>query len=167
MSIDLAEIRRILAEADCLATADEVDAALDRMAEGIAARLADSNPLCYCVMNGGLVIAGRLLSRLPFPLEVAYLHATRYGHEPHGTTMLDWRVRPTQDLVDRTVLVIDDILDEGHTLEAIVAHAKSLGFPHVYCGTSTAVSLLQRAGWNQIDQVVHAGKPMGIFRSKT
>ena len=131
MSIDLAEIRRVLAEADCLATADEVDAALDRMAEGIAARLADSNPLCYCVMNGGLVIAGRLLSRLPFPLEVAYLHATRYGHEPHGTTMLDWRVRPTQDLVGRTVLVIDDILDEGHTLEAIVAHCKEEGAAEV------------------------------------
>jgi hypothetical protein len=32
-------------------------------------------------------------------------------------TLLDWRVRPTQDLRGRTVLVLDDILDEGHTLE--------------------------------------------------
>ena len=127
MSINLEEIQRVMAEADCLATPAEVSAALDRMAAAITHQLANTNPLCYCVMNGGLVIAGRLLSRLFFPLEVAYLHASRYGHELNGTTLLDWRVRPTQDLAGRTVLVIDDILDEGHTLEAIVSHCRSEG----------------------------------------
>jgi hypoxanthine phosphoribosyltransferase len=132
MSIDLEEIKRVRAEADCLATAEEVSAALDRMASAISERLADTNPLCYCVMNGGLVVAGRLLSRLSFPLEVGYLHATRYGHALNGSTMLDWRMRPTQDMGGRTVLVIDDILDEGHTLEAIVAHCRDEGAAAVY-----------------------------------
>lgn len=131
MSVDLDEVKRAMAEADCLATPAQVGAALDRMATAITTRLADRNPICYCVMNGGLVIAGRLLSRLDFPLEVAYLHATRYGHALNGTTMLDWRVRPTQDLEGRTVLVIDDILDEGHTLEAIVAHCREEGAAEV------------------------------------
>ena len=132
MSVSLEEIERVMAEADCLATPQEVSAALDRMAAAITERLAGKNPLCYCVMNGGLVIAGRLLSRLPFPLEVSYLHASRYGHELNGTTMLDWRVRPTQDLSGRTVLVIDDILDEGHTLEAIVGHCRDEGAAEVF-----------------------------------
>jgi hypoxanthine phosphoribosyltransferase len=131
MSVDLDEVKRAMAEADCLATPAQVTAALDRMAAQISARLADANPVCYCVMNGGLVIAGRLLSRLDFPLELAYLHATRYGHALNGEKMLDWRVRPTQDLAGRTVLVIDDILDEGHTLEAIVAHCKEEGASEV------------------------------------
>ena len=96
------------------------------MAEAITTRLADTNPLVYTVMNGGLIFAGRLLPRLPFPLEVAYLHATRYGHAIQGT-LLDWRVRPTQDLRGRTVLVLDDILDEGHTLNAIIEHLKAEG----------------------------------------
>ena len=132
MSIDLQEIKQVMAEADCLATPAEVSAALDRMAAAISAQLADQNPLCYCVMNGGLVIAGRLLSRLGFPLEVAYLHATRYGHALNGTTMLDWRMRPSQDMTGRTVLVIDDILDEGHTLQAIVAHCRDEGAAEVF-----------------------------------
>lgn len=132
MSIDLQEIQRAMSEADCLATPAEVSAALDRMAADISERLADSNPLCYAVMNGGLVIAGRLLSRLHFPLEVAYLHATRYGHELNGSTMLDWRMRPSQDMAGRTVLIIDDILDEGHTLEAIIAHCRDQGAAAVY-----------------------------------
>jgi hypoxanthine phosphoribosyltransferase len=131
VSVDLDEVKRAMAEADCLATPAEVNAALDRMAAEITVRLADANPVCYCVMNGGLVIAGRLLSRLDFPLEVAYLHATRYGHALDGEKMLDWRVRPTQDLAGRTVLVIDDILDEGHTLEAIVAHCIDEGASEV------------------------------------
>ena len=50
-------------------------------------------------------------------------------------------------------------------LRSLVAHAKSLGYPHVYCGTSTATSLLVRAGWHTVEQLQHAGKPLTIFRS--
>ena len=130
MSLNLEEIKRAREEADCLADAATVEAALDRMAAEITARLADANPLVYAVMNGGLILAGRILPRLPFPLEVAYLHATRYGHAIQGT-LLDWRVRPTQDLRGRTVLVLDDILDEGHTLKAIIEHLKDEGAAEV------------------------------------
>jgi len=124
--VDLDEIRRVHEEADCLCDATEVDAALHRLASDITARLHDRNPLIYAVMNGGLVLAGRLLPRLPFPLELSYLHATRYGHALQGN-LLDWRVRPTQDLRERTVLVLDDILDEGHTLAAIIDYLKAEG----------------------------------------
>lgn len=130
MSLDLEEVRRVREEADCLADEATVEAALDRMAAEITARLADANPLIYAVMNGGLILAGRILPRLPFALEAAYLHATRYGHALQGT-LLDWRVRPTQDLRGRTVLVLDDILDEGHTLEAIVEHLRAEGAAEV------------------------------------
>ena len=130
MSLNLEEIKRARDQADCLADETTVEAALDRMAAEITARLADANPLVYAVMNGGLIFAGRILPRLPFPLEVAYLHATRYGHAIQGT-LLDWRVRPTQDLRGRTVLVLDDILDEGHTLKAIIEHLKDEGAAEV------------------------------------
>jgi GNAT superfamily N-acetyltransferase len=50
-------------------------------------------------------------------------------------------------------------------LHSLEAHAKSLGYPHVYCGTSTATSLLVRAGWYSVEQVQLAGKPLTIFRS--
>jgi hypoxanthine phosphoribosyltransferase len=123
---DLKDIEQAMAEADCLATPDQVDAAIERMAREITARLKGSNPIIYCVMNGGLVFAGRLLCKLDFPAEIAYLHATRYGHQLNGS-LLDWRVRPTQDLRERTVLVLDDILDEGHTLAAIVDNLRDEG----------------------------------------
>lgn len=95
MDTDLAEMRRVMAEADCLASPAQVDAALERMAAAISAELAGDNPLLYCVMNGGIVTTGRLLPRLAFPLEVAYPHVTRYGHALQGGELLDWKVKPT------------------------------------------------------------------------
>ena len=50
-------------------------------------------------------------------------------------------------------------------LREMVAHAAGLGFSRVYCGTSTAESLLARNGWQLVEQIVHAGKPLGIYRS--
>ncbi len=126
MSIDMEEIRRAYAEADCLCTAAEVEAALDRMAAAITERLAGANPLVLCVMHGGLIVTGALATRLNFPLELEYLHATRYGHELFGS-LLDWRVRPTGDLRGRTVLIVDDILDEGATLAAIIDYCREEG----------------------------------------
>ena len=126
MSTDMKEVELAMAEADCLVSPEAVDVALDRLAVEITEKLAGTNPLVYAVMNGGLILAGRLLPRLPFPLEVSYLHASRYGHALNGN-LLDWRVRPTQNLAGRTVLVLDDILDEGFTLKAIIENLQGEG----------------------------------------
>ena len=127
----LDDIERIRNEADCIADAHCVDQALARMAAEITAALGRSNPLVYVVMNGGLVLAGRLLPLLPFPLEVDYLHASRYGGATSGGK-LDWQVAPHRDAGGRTVLVLDDILDEGHTLAAIVDHFVAAGATRVW-----------------------------------
>lgn len=137
MSVDLEEIIRAREEADCLFDAADVDAALNSMAGEITQHLGHTNPLVYAVMNGALILAGRILPLLPFPLEMAYLHATRYGHQLRGGSMLDWRVRPAHDLRGRTVLVLDDILDEGHTLQAIINHLRDEGAAQVYSAVLT------------------------------
>lgn len=145
MPVDMNEIVRAREEADCLVDAAAVDVAIDRMAKEITAALGNSNPIVYAVMNGGLVLAGRILPRLPFPLEVAYLHASRYGHALKGT-QLDWRVRPTHDLRGRTVLVLDDILDEGHTLHAILEYLRAEGAKDVRSAVLTH-KLHDRKAW--------------------
>lgn len=129
-----ADIRRIRAEADCLASAADVALAYDRMAAAITHRLQDANPIVYAVMNGGLIPAGQLLPRLDFPLETAYLHATRYGHAVSGGG-IDWRVRPSENPAGRSVLVVDDILDEGRTLAAICTELRAAGATEVLTAT--------------------------------
>lgn len=128
---DMQEIKQVMKEADCLITPEQIEQALQEMAKAITERLQDSNPIVYTIMNGGLFLAGQLLPKLAFPLEVSYLHATRYGHALNGT-LLDWRVRPTQDLRGRSVLVLDDLLDEGYTLKAVIEYLQNEGASEVF-----------------------------------
>ncbi|PPC76357.1 hypoxanthine-guanine phosphoribosyltransferase [Pokkaliibacter plantistimulans] len=118
MSISAAEAMSVHAQADCLVSPEEIQTAYDNMAEAITNELADKTPLVLCVMRGGLIPAGQLLPRLDFPLELDYIHATRYGMSLQGGE-LEWRVRPATSVAGRQVLIIDDIFDEGHTLQAI------------------------------------------------
>jgi hypoxanthine phosphoribosyltransferase len=123
---DLSEILRVRKNADCLACAQEVEQALTHLACEITLRLENANPLVLVIMNGGLILAGQLLPKLDFPLEMAYVHATRYG-DALGGGQLEWRVHPSQDLQGRHVLLVDDILDEGHTLAAMLKRVMEEG----------------------------------------
>lgn len=125
------KIKQVYEQATCLYSTAEIEAALDKMAINIHRELHDKNPIILCVMIGGLVPMGNLLLRLDFPLEVDYVHATRYQGETRGGE-LHWKVRPSLALQGRTVLVVDDILDGGITLAAILDEVRSMGAAHVY-----------------------------------
>lgn len=126
----LEEVNGLLEDADLLADEAEVTAAIENMAAEMTVRLAEKRPVMLCVMNGGLIFAGQLLTKLVFPLEIDYVHATRYGSATEGGA-LDWIVRPKMDMVDRTVVLLDDILDEGVTLSAISRYCAEAGAAEV------------------------------------
>jgi len=114
----LAEAETLLREADCLFDAAAVQAAYDQLASQLNADYAGTLPLVLCVMNGGLYATAELTRRLTVPFELDYLHATRYRGATQGGGLI-WKRQPDTALDRRDVLVIDDILDEGHTLVAI------------------------------------------------
>jgi hypoxanthine phosphoribosyltransferase len=114
----LKEAEQILGTADCLHDAAAVQAAYDRLAAAITREYAGKDPLFLCVMIGGLVPTAEIIKRLDFAFELDYLHATRYRGATSGGGLV-WKRQPDQAIAGREVLVIDDILDEGHTLVAI------------------------------------------------
>lgn len=123
--ISVADSRAALAQADLLYDKAAVERAIARMAGAITDQLRDTTPLLLPVMIGGLVLAGKLIPQLGFALQVDYAQATRY----HGTAggRLCWLKRPRGPLKDKTVLLIDDILDEGVTLAAIMDYCRENG----------------------------------------
>lgn len=129
--ISAEEALAILRESVLLHDAAAVEAAAERMAAEITAQLSEQRPVALCVMVGGLIPAGLLLPRLGFPLEIDYCHATRYRGATTGGE-LTWLVRPQIDLKGRVVLIIDDILDEGHTLAQIIEDCRAQGASAVY-----------------------------------
>lgn len=122
----------ILEGAEQICPAEEVTATVKRMAGEIGASLGQSHPLVLSVMGGAVVFSGQLLPLLDFPLDFDYIHATRYGNETQGNT-LQWKVMPKENVAGRVVLVLDDILDEGHTLAAIRDKVLELGAKSFHC----------------------------------
>ena len=119
------KIREVFAAATLMVSKAEVESALDKLATAISYEVAHENPILLCVVIGGMVPIGNLLPRLDFPLEVDYVHATRYGHNMSGKE-ITWKVEPSTDLKGRTVVVVDDILDGGITLTEILKDRKSV-----------------------------------------
>jgi hypoxanthine phosphoribosyltransferase len=126
------QARDTLADAELLFSADQVQAALVHVAKEINATLADQHPLVLSVMGGAVIFTGQLLPMLDFPLDFDYLHVSRYGNEKQGGE-LHWKVAPRENVKGKVVLVLDDILDEGHTLQAIKQRVMELGATKFYC----------------------------------
>ena len=119
-----------LNNAECIFTAEEVNAAIHTMAAAIQQDYIDKNPLVITIMNGGMIFAGQLLPLLRFPLECDYLHDSRYGSALRGDE-LKWIAMPQAEVNGRNILLLDDILDEGHTLAAIKHKLLDMGATHV------------------------------------
>jgi hypoxanthine phosphoribosyltransferase len=127
----LEEISQILSSADLLYSDSDVESAVARMALQISEDLRETNPVFLCVMNGGIVISGKLLTRLNFPLTLDAINASRYNNKILGEE-IEWIQKPKTSLKDRAVLIVDDILDEGLTLKAIINYCKKQGASSVY-----------------------------------
>ncbi|HEX4857390.1 MAG TPA: hypoxanthine-guanine phosphoribosyltransferase [Usitatibacteraceae bacterium] len=126
------EARAFLADSEILFSAEAVNAATARVAAELNRDYQDRNPLVLGVMGGAVVFAGQLLPLLEFPLEFDIVSASRYGDKTVGTH-INWRVTPRENVSGRHVLLVDDILDEGITLAAIVDLLKSQGAASVEC----------------------------------
>ena len=113
------EALEILASAELLFSAAEIDFAIDQLAVQITLEFAESNPVIVCVMTGGLSFTADLIKRLRFPLTLDYLHATRYREALSGE-QLKWHVLPHTNMKDKTVIILDDVLDYGITLAEVV-----------------------------------------------
>lgn len=124
------DLNEVLSRAELIYDNSEINQALDNMAVQLNERLKDTQPLLLCVLNGGIVFTGHLVTRLNCFPEIDCVHATRYGNETNGNT-LDWRAYPKKDLKNRTVVILDDILDEGITLKAIIDYCKQQGAKEV------------------------------------
>ncbi|MCB5189962.1 hypoxanthine-guanine phosphoribosyltransferase [Methylobacillus arboreus] len=121
----------ILKQASLIHDETSVSQAVSRVAGEITQALEGEMPLVLCVMGGGVVFTGQLLPQLAFPLEFGYVQASRYHNRTRGDEQLVWKVKPGEEVRDRTILVLDDILDEGVTLAEIKAQCLALGAKRV------------------------------------
>ena len=106
-----------------LATREEVQAAVDRMAADINACYGDRPIVLLIVMTGAVMPAAWLAVRLEMPLRMDFIHATRYEGATAGGE-LTFRVPPRLSLEGQDVLIVEDIYDVGLTLQSIVRYCE-------------------------------------------
>ena len=129
---DVQKAWAFLENSEPVASAKEVEAAVQRVASEIDQRLRVTYPLVLAVMGGAVVFAGQILPRLRFPLDFDYIHASRYGAATRGA-QVEWRVTPPPAVEGRDLLVLDDILDGGETMAAIRRRLLELGAKSFHC----------------------------------
>ena len=121
-----AEALALLERAEPVCSAADARLAVERLAAEITSRLGSEFPMVLAIMGGAVVFTGQLLPLLAFPLEFRAIEVTRYADTMAGGD-IEWRLAPREDVRGRTVLVLDDILDEGVTLAAVRAHCEMQG----------------------------------------
>jgi hypoxanthine phosphoribosyltransferase len=129
--VDTKSLQAIQSNADCLYTTQQVELAISRVAGEISQRLSTQNPLCLCVLNGGIVFSGKLIPQLNFPLTLDSINASRYGQNISGS-QVNWLYKPPTVLRKRVVLLMDDVLDHGITLAAIKDYCLEQGAAEVF-----------------------------------
>ncbi|HEC75542.1 MAG TPA: hypoxanthine-guanine phosphoribosyltransferase [Methylophaga aminisulfidivorans] len=128
----MTDYEQLLLHADLLFDHQQINTALEDIADKLKQDYADKKPLLVCVMNGSVITAGHLLPKLNFALEQDYIHATRYGDQTVGGE-LQWRAKPNAELSGRHVILIEDIFDEGVTLAALREYCHAAGAVSVSC----------------------------------
>ena len=145
---DVQRAWRFLEDSDPIASTEQVQAALQRVAGEITAELSKSYPVVLVVMGGAVIFAGQILPLLRFPIDFDYIHASRYGAETRGADV-DWRVKPPASVRGRAVLVLDDILDGGQTMDAIRSRLFELGAASFHCAVLVEKKL-------KVEKPIHA-----------
>lgn len=105
---------------------EEIQNAVARVGEEINRDLAGSNPLFICVLNGAFMFAGDLMKIVNFPCEITFVKLSSYeGLYTSGN--VKEVIGLNESVVDRNVVVVEDIVDTGITMERIIASLMAKG----------------------------------------
>jgi hypoxanthine phosphoribosyltransferase len=100
-------------------SAESIQAEVSRIAEDMNRDLADKNPIFLGILNGAFMFASDLFKQINIPCQITFLKLASYeGIQSSGT--VKQLIGINQDLKDRTVVILEDIVDTGITLETII-----------------------------------------------
>lgn len=77
------------------------------------------NPLFLVILNGSFMFASDLMKYFKLPCEISFVRFTSYQNT-QSTGIVKELIGLNEDISNRTVIVVEDIIDTGHTLEKII-----------------------------------------------
>jgi hypoxanthine phosphoribosyltransferase len=140
------ELQEVKENSDLIFSASQINTAVESMGLELETKIKNKNAILICVMNGGIIMTSDLLRCMDCDVRLDYLQVARYREKTVGGS-LHWLKEPQLSLEDQTVVLVDDIYDEGYTMEELVSYCRKHGAKEVI----TAVLLLKRKSAPQVD----------------
>ncbi len=140
------ELQEVKENSDLIFSASQIKTAVEKMGLELETKIKNKNAILICVMNGGIIITSDLLRCMDCDVRLDYLQVARYLEKTVGGS-LHWLKEPQLSLEGQTVVLVDDIYDEGYTMDELVSYCKKHGAKEVI----TAVLLLKRKSTPQVD----------------
>lgn len=134
-------------------SAEEIDTIISDIANRINADYANKKPLFVAILNGSFMVASDLVKKIDLPCELSFVKFTSYqGTESSGE--INELIGFDRDIAGKDLIIVEDIVDTGQTLEKVLNILESMGARSV----KIATLLLKPAIFNKNYPVDYVGK---------
>lgn len=115
-------------------TAEQIQAAVDRIAQDIDRELSGKDPLFVCLLNGSYVFAADLMRALSFTAEISFAKVSSYtGMQSSGSCQS--LIGLPENIAGRSVVLVEDIIDTGKTMQYICSDLRQNGVTDIKIAT--------------------------------
>lgn len=114
-----------------LISKEKIENRVRELAEVIAEDFKGTDPLFISVLNGGFMFTTDLLKNIPYPIQVEFIKASSYLNNTYSSGNVDL-TETSFEVKDRDIIIIEDILDTGRTLNKIKGYLKEKGAKNIY-----------------------------------
>ena len=113
---------------------EKIEANIQTVADQINRDMTGKNPLFLVVLNGAFMFASELFKRLTIPCEISFVKLTSYSGT-ETTNVVRELIGLDHSLDGRTVVVVEDIVDTGHTMRYTIQKLRDLNAADVRIAT--------------------------------
>ena len=106
---------------------DEIQTRVQELGKEISECYKGKNLVVISLLRGSFIFAADLVREISIPVEVDFMTTSSYGHDEISSGIVDIVHDIRSDIKGKDVLIVDDIMDSGHTLKKVIPHIKEKG----------------------------------------
>lgn len=112
---------------------DEIQKAIEKVGKEITKDYEGKNLYVLSLLRGSFIFTADLVREIDVPTMIGFMTTSSYGHNEESAGFCTVVQDVPDNIEGRDILVVDDIIDSGITMDFVVNHVKKLGAKSVRC----------------------------------